>query len=129
VTFEVLWPPPGFDAKGANDEAMVLRVTYRGVRILLPSNLGVASQKQLLAGATAEVLIVPHHAANKTDVPFIESVQPRLAVLPLGTGRFASQPNDEVLAALGDTKLLRTDISGRVTVRTDGTRLGFETQR
>ena len=54
---------------------------------------------------------------------------PRLAVLPLGTGRFSSQPNDEVLAALGDTKLLRTDISGRVTVRTDGTRLDFETQR
>ncbi len=129
VTFEALWPPTGFDSKSANDEALVLRVTYRGVRVLLPSNVGAASQKQLMGQAAAEVLVVPHHAANKTDIPFIGAIHPRLAILVLGTGTFAARPNDEVLATLAGTKLLRTDVSGRITIRTDGTQLGFETRR
>ncbi len=128
VTFEALWPPPGFDASSDNDEALVLRVIYRGVRFLLPSNLGAKSQPRL-DDVSADVLVVPHHGANVTDEPFLRQVHPMFAVVPVGSDQFAQRPRSEVLASLGGSQIFRTDRQGRVTIWTDGDRIGYETAR
>lgn len=128
VTFDALWPPPGFDATSDNDEALVLRVTYRGVRFLLPSNVGAKSQAQL-GDVAADVLVVPHHGSNVTDEPFLRDVHPVFAVVPAGTGPFAQRPKSEVLGSLAGAQVFRTDRQGRVTIWTDGDRIGYETAR
>jgi competence protein ComEC len=73
--------------------------------------------------------VVPHHGANKTDAPFLTSVQPAIAVIPIATGRFSSGPADTTLDALAGAKVFRTDESGRVTINSNGERLQFETAR
>lgn len=131
VLFEVLWPAAAAADVSANDQATVLRVTYRGVRFLLPADLSARSQAQLMAttDVTSTVLLVPHNGANKTDAPFLEAVHPAIALVPVGRSRFAGRPADTTLQALGTAKLFRTDEDGRITIRTDGHRLTFETAR
>jgi competence protein ComEC len=131
VTFEVLWPPTGESSSQANDSAIVIRATYRETSFLLAANLGAAEQKQLIASSDVRstVLVVPHHGANKTDTPLITAVHPSAAIIPVGDGRYASQPTTATLEALKDATLFRTDSSGRVTIRSDGKRLRYETQR
>lgn len=128
VAFEALWPPPGFDAASDNDEALVLRVTYEGVRFLLPSNLGAKSQRKI-DDVAADVLVVPHHGANVTDEPFLRDVHATYAVVPVGSDQFAQRPKSEVLAALTGARVFRTDRQGRVTIWTDGELIGYETAR
>ena len=130
VHFEVLWP--GTTAGTAtNDNALVLAVTYGQTRFILASNLSAKSQQALTASAivSADVLVVPHHGANKTDAPFIATVQPALAVIPRGTGRFVPGVAADVSAALAGAMVLRTDRDGRLLVASDGRSIAFETQR
>lgn len=129
VSFEVLWPPGDGESDGSASDGLALRVTYRGARFLLPSNLAAASQKQLLGDTRADVLVVPHHGSNKTDAPFIEAVAPRLAIVPVGTGSYAAVPAREALAAAPPALVLRTDERGRVTVSTNGQELHYQTAR
>ncbi len=128
VVFEALWPPPGVDSANDNAGALVLRVTYRGVRFLLPSNLAAASQARL-GDIAADVLVVPHHGANVTDEPFLRGVHAIYAVVPVGNDRFAQRPKAGVLASLAGAEILRTDHRGRVTIWSDGDRIGYETAR
>ncbi len=131
VLFEILVSTMGTPDAAANGQAAVLLVSYRGVRFLLPADLSARSQADLMAATSvsATVLVVPHNGANKTDAPFLQAVHPFIALVPVGTSRFAGHPNETSVQALGGAKLFRTDEDGRITIRTDGHRLTFETAR
>lgn len=131
ITFRVLWPLPGHELSSGTADALVLRVEYASRTVLLASDVSAGSQKQLAAaGLRAAVLVVPHHAANKSDVPFIEALRPALALIPVGTGRYAAQPSNEVLEVLTRIPALRTDVHGRVTVHiSPAGRITYQTQR
>ena len=131
VRFDVLAPEPGIPVASTNDGAVILRVSFGSVSFLLPSNASVKEQTALMAegSVAAPVLVVPHHGANKTDVPFLTAVKPVLAVIPKGIAKFDTEPPPEVIKSLADTPVLRTDVDGRVTVATDGETIDFERGR
>src|SRR6185312_2425307 len=131
VRFDVLAPELGIPLASTNDGAVILRVSFGSVNFLLPSNASVKEQKAAMAESSvaAQVLVVPHHGANKTDVPFLTAVKPVLAVIPKGTAKFDAEPPPEVIKSLADTRVLRTDVDGRVTVATDGETIEFERGR
>ena len=131
VAFEILWPPSTGSPVQGNDSAMVIRASYGKTSFLLVANLGAAEQKQLMASTDvrATVLVVPHHGANKTDRPFIDAVHPLVAIIPVGDGRYAARPAAATLEVLNDAMLFRTDFSGRITIKSNGARLQYETQR
>lgn len=79
-----------------------------------------------------DVLKVAHHGGRtSTTFDFIEKTRPSVAVISVGAGNRYNHPHPEVLDRLASrrTTVLRTDRDGRITVRTDGRRIWFETFR
>jgi competence protein ComEC len=108
-----------------NDSAMVLRLTYGEVSFLFTGDLSADAQESLLRSANswplATVFQLPQHGAPRSlDEAFLSAVQPSLAVLQSdATNRFG-HPDPDVLSALGELPLLRTDQSGVIHFWTDG---------
>ena len=129
VTIEVLNPPRGGGAAArpaANEDSIVLRVTFGGVSFLLMGDTGAATERALLASGdalAATVLKAGHHgSAASTSRDFLDAVRPRLVLISVGEGNTYGFPGREVLAraAAAGAEVLRTDLDGAVECRTDG---------
>lgn len=131
VRFEVLWPPAGYPPEDLNATSIILRVTYGEVRFLLTGDSEGPAQRALMAmtNVSAAVLKVPHHGSKTTDPAFLAAVHPAVAVISVGENNRYGHPSQETLDGLTSVQLFRTDLSGRVTVRTDGKKLTVTTQR
>jgi competence protein ComEC len=131
VRFEVLWPPAGYRADDPNDAGIVLRITFGRTSFLLTADIEAGPQQALLAAGLepASVLKVPHHGSKTSEARFLQAAGARLAVIQVGAGNRFGHPAAETLAALAGSTILRTDLDGRITVRSDGRRLRFTTSR
>lgn len=131
VDFEVLWPPVGGTVENPNNASLVIRVTFGNTSFLFTGDAegpvfeALAGQKPL----HADVLKVPHHGSKTTPAWVFDEVDPALAIISVGAGNRYGHPHPATLAALGDTPVYRTDLSGRVEVRSDGQRLTVSTER
>ncbi len=88
VTLEVLSPPVKLleDVRSVeNANSIVLRVTYKNVRLLLAGDIERETEAILLKEGVdlkADLLKVPHHGISTSSTPaFIEAVNPRYAVI------------------------------------------------
>ena len=124
----VLAPCPSFTPqRGANDNSLVLSVTYGERRFLFMGDAEQEEEGEILATHGAELradyLKVGHHGSRtSTGEAFLSLVQPALATLSCGVrNRFGHphSPTVERLAAHG-VQSLRLDRSGAVVVTTDG---------
>jgi competence protein ComEC len=80
----------------------------------------------------ADVLKVAHHGSKTSTIqPFLDAVAPSIALISDGFENSFGHPNKDVLARLQDrhSAVLRTDLDGLVTVRTDGQHLFMDTTR
>jgi competence protein ComEC len=80
----------------------------------------------------ADVLKVGHHGSKTSTIPaFLDAVSPSVALISAGFENSFGHPNPDVVARLSDHRaaVLRTDVSGLSTVRTDGQKLWFDTMR
>jgi competence protein ComEC len=119
----VLGPAQGFHGtrSDANNNSLVLRVTTRGVSVLLTGDAEHEAQRALVAAGMplrADVLKVPHHGSAYSDQAFFAAVKPRAAIVEVGTGNDYGHPNPGILAYLRRTgaRVLRTDRDGDVAV-------------
>jgi len=103
---------------------LVIRLIYRDVRVLFPSDLSADGQIALLdAGVdvSANVLVMPQHGReNALDDSFLAAVNPDIGLLQLDPANRDGDPAPDVLALLGDLRLYRTDEGGTIHVRSDG---------
>ena len=131
VTFEVVWPPAGFAAAERNNASLVLRVSYGRVRLLLCGDVEAEVQRELLAttDVRADVLKVPHHGSRTSDPGFLQAVGAAAAVIQSGENNRFGHPQEETLAALSGSRVLRNDMDGRVTISTDGQVIQVSTAR
>jgi len=140
VSLEVLHPP-GEGAPGsfldANNSGLVLRLVYRDVSILLTADIEAEAERRLLdASATikSDVLKIAHHGSKtSTTAPFLQKVQPSLAIISVGADNRFGHPHAEIVNrlqhALGDRNIYRTDRNGDTEVISDGITLWVKTQR
>jgi competence protein ComEC len=89
-------------------------------------------QRLLVDGAPlrADVLKVGHHGSNTSSIePFLDAVSPTFAVISDGFANSFHHPHPKVLERLAGHRatILRTDLDGLITVRTDGQRISIET--
>ena len=123
----------GPSAAGDNNDSLVLRLDYGGTSFLLTGDAEREAEEQMLRARLplqADVLKVGHHgSARSTSAPFVGAVKPRLAVIQVGAGNRFGHPQPEVLRRLAGTRVLRTDLNGRVEVVSDGQRLWVKTER
>ena len=115
-----------------NDDSLVMKITYRDVDILFTGDIGEKAERRLIASGQdlrSEILKVPHHGSRtSSSAPFLDAVQPQCAIFSLGQSNQYQLPHADVVAryrARG-CRMLRTDTSGAITLRTDGKRCWIE---
>ncbi len=134
ATVEVLWPDADHAASAGapNNDSLVFRLTYGGLSFLLTGDIERETEYELLdraAVAPAAVLMVGHHGSRTSSTgPFLELVNPVFAVISAGYENSFRNPNPDVLKRLEQLRatVLRTDLRGLISIRTDGRRLRVE---
>ena len=139
VHFSILHPSAesyADERRKINDRGCVLKVTSVGGSILIPADIEKRSEAELLQRERAElksdVLLVPHHGSKTSStVDFVAAVAPRVAIFTVGYRNRFRHPHPDVVARYKDigSTMLRTDMSGAITVKFSATGRQIETQR
>ena len=117
-----------------NDDSLVMKITYGEVDILFTGDIGKNAESRLIASGQdlrSEILKVPHHGSRtSSSAPFLDAVQPRYAIFSLGQGHRYQFPHADVVDRYRarECPMLRTDESGAITLRTDGTKCWIDTE-
>lgn len=127
---EILHPCPRFDPdRGANDNSLVLRISFGRRAVLLVGDAEHAAEESLLANPErlrADVLKVGHHGSRTSSSrAFLAAVQPAIATISCGVRNRFGHPHVAALQALtaSGARVLRTDLEGAIRITTDGERL------
>ncbi len=103
MTLEVLWPPVADLPADDNERALVIRARIGGRSVLMTSDIERATEDRLAGSGSlaSEVLVVPHHGSrNSTTAAFLDSVGPRVALIPAGPLNRYNHPHRELLERL-----------------------------
>lgn len=120
VKFDVLWPMAGPLAAKPNATSCVLKITSAAGRsALLAADIEADVERQLLTQdgtlLQADVLVVPHHGSKTSSTePFLDAVEPRVAVFQVGYRNRFNHPNPTVFERyrLRRIELSRSDEDG-----------------
>jgi competence protein ComEC len=140
ITLEPVWPladsptiGPG-DGSTANNASVVMLARIRGVTFFLGGDVEPEGQQRLAAalpGLRVDVLKVPHHGSRYQDLPFLQSLGARLALISVGADNDYGHPAPATVAGLAATgeRVLRTDHDGSIAVVEKDGGLGAVTSR
>jgi competence protein ComEC len=135
TTIEVLAPTPDylpFDTPKNND-SLVMRATFGERAFLLTGDVEKGVEQVMLYGnelRPTDVLKVAHHGSRtSTTEEFLSAIQPAFAVISAGFENSYGHPHPTVVERLRGhhAAVLRTDLDGLITIRTDGKRITVET--
>jgi competence protein ComEC len=127
VRFEMLHPSPVSYASAKwkpNARSCTLKITAGKHSILLPGDIEAVQETELVesdaAHLKASVLLAPHHGSGTSStLPFLNAVQPDIALFQVGYRNRYRHPKQEVFDRYGELGIrrLRTDESGALTFR------------
>ena len=131
IPLGVLGPQPGYvpEEVPTNDDSLVLRAAFGRSSALLAGDAEQPSEEAMLAAhllTPVTLLKVGHHGSmTSSGEPFLDALQPKVAVISCGRGNHFGHPRMPVLERLGQWHVLttRTDTMGVVeyTLHADGT--------
>ncbi len=121
----------------ANDDSVVLRLTYGDCAFLFMGDAERGTEEALLTrfddeALRADVLKMGHHGSSTSSTsPFLDAVNPAYAVVSCGENNDYGHPHKEVidLCRQRGIRMLRTDRMGRISVYSDGKTLWVDTER
>lgn len=129
ATIVFLAPDSAFAAAlpDPNNASTVALVRVGEVRMLMMGDAEREEEDWLLRHAPewlrADVLKVAHHGSSTSSSPaFLDAVNPRIALVSVGTGNTYGHPSLEIMQSLAarGAEIARTDRLGTVVVETDG---------
>ena len=127
--FRILAPARDAIVRKANDDSLVMRVTYGSTSALLEGDAEKQVEQKIVGeNPEAELLKVAHHGSATSTIPeLLDSVHPRFAVISVGARNVYHHPRPEVLARLAEAhvRTFRTDLDGAVTFYLDGKTVTF----
>jgi competence protein ComEC len=140
LNIEAVWPPiddmapDRSDGTGMNNASVVLRVTTRGVVLLLAGDVETEAQDAIVksgAAIDADVLKFPHHGSGRQSPEFLRAAGTGLATISVGKGNDYGHPDPAALNLLeqGGTAWRRTDRDGDIAITLDDGRIGVVTRR
>lgn len=125
LQFSILHPGPGSQYEG-NNSSCVLQVTVGSLRLLLPGDIEVETERLLLRryGNTlrSQVLIAPHHGSNSSSsTEFVQTVAPGFVVYANGYRNQFGHPHATVRQryARSGSVGLETAALGRIRITVD----------
>jgi competence protein ComEC len=126
VRFEVLHPTSHLYSQAklkTNDRSCVVKVIGRGGSALLTGDIEAISENALVthdaAALKSDVLLIPHHGSlTSSTEPFLDAVQPKLALINAGYRNRFGHPREAVLSryAQREISIHRTDWHGAITM-------------
>ncbi len=126
VDFDVLHPTtPAYDeTRKSNNIGCVIKITAPGGSVLMTADVEKSVEAEMIGRAgdelKADVLIVPHHGSktSSTDL-FIDAVNPKLALIPVGYRNRFRHPHPDVMARFTSRNIAvrRTDWDGAITLK------------
>ena len=136
TAFVNIYPSPLYtdDGQADNKDCLTVRLDHGSRSFLFCADHDADTEAALLETYGADcfdtdLLKVAHHGANSsTTEEFLAAVSPKLAVICCGLGNEYGHPHAAVLERLeeADVTILRTDLSGDLTLWCDGKRIGKE---
>jgi competence protein ComEC len=132
---EILAPSPDYIPldQPKNNDSLVMRLTYGARSFLLTGDVERAIEREMLEAGEirpADVLKVAHHGSRTSSTDeFLDAIHPAFAVISAGFENSYGHPHPAIVGRLADrhTEILRTDLNGLITIRTDGKHLSVET--
>jgi len=132
---EVVSPPADYAPAEmpTNNDSLALRISYGERSILLTGDMEKSMERRALMDGRplrADILKVGHHGSNTSSTdPFLDAVAPMFAIISDGYENSFRHPHPKVLERLSEHRagILRTDLDGLITIRTDGRRISVET--
>jgi competence protein ComEC len=118
-----------------NANSVLVRLTFGTFAVLFMGDAEATTEAWLLSSGTtiqASVLKVAHHGSRYASrVGFLRAVRARIAIISVGTGNRYGHPAPETLGRLAraGATIYRTDMSGNITIETDGTAIHVSTSR
>lgn len=117
-------PDPVSHAWRANDDCIVMKVSFRNTSVLLEGDAERAAEHRIAdEEPQADLLKVAHHGSATSTIPeLLAAVHPRFAVISVGARNVYGHPRAEVLGRLEEARVAtyRTDLDGAVTFCLDG---------
>lgn len=101
VLFEVLHPALGATSRRPNEISCVLRISHGARAALLAGDIEAAQERALVRGGLGPVdaLLVPHHGSKTSSTaPFLQALQPSVALVQAGHRSRFGHPAPEVVA-------------------------------
>ncbi|MCX6354258.1 MAG: DNA internalization-related competence protein ComEC/Rec2 [Candidatus Aureabacteria bacterium] len=126
---------PGGEESEENNSSIVLMLRYGGVRILLCADIERETENELCRiwpDLRAQLVKVAHHGGMRSSSQeFLRMVLPQWAIVSVGGNNRFGHPAPQTLAALKveGSEVLRTDLHGAVTARTDGRSITVSAER
>jgi competence protein ComEC len=135
TAIEVLAPTPDYlpADEPKNNDSLVMRVTFGQRSLMLTGDVERGIEQEMLYGNEVrhtDVLKVAHHGSRTSSTEeFLSAVQPAFAVISAGFENSYGHPHPTVVERLREhhAAILRTDVDGMITIRTDGRRISVET--
>jgi competence protein ComEC len=116
--FEVytVWPPKGESINDLNDASLVFYLNSKDVSVLFTGDVSYQILDKIKGDLRpADILKVSHHGSRTgTSSEFVNVVQSRFAIIPVGQKNRFGHPHSQVLALLKNMTILRTDRDGTI---------------
>ena len=137
VKVDILYPPSDLQERkrtdrwrNLNNNSIVIKATYGQISFLITGDIMAKAEAELVASAgnklKSTVLMVPHHgSATSSSSDFIKIVKPSIGIVSAGWQNRYNFPHPEVVERYRQyqTRLLRTDQEGAISLITDGRKL------
>ncbi len=128
AVLDILFPDRDVYDWETNAGSIVAKLTYGDTSVLLEGDAPIETEKIILSETPASflksaALKAGHHGSKTSNSEeFVRAVSPEYALLSVGRDNKYGHPNSEVLdiLAAAGAKILRTDVSGTVIMRSDG---------
>ncbi len=138
VYFDVVWPfketNTYTDIKEPNDTSIGLVINYKNFNMFTAGDLSYNFEEAALnkTNYDVDILKVSHHGSlTSTSDKFLKLISPEVAVISVGENNRYGHPKKEILERLNNNNIkdvFRTDLSGRVSLVTDGVKLIIDTE-
>lgn len=109
-----------------NDGSLVLKVSFRGQKLLLCGDIETEAENHLLGYGeflASQIIKVPHHGSATSSTPsFLDLVQPEMAVISVGAKNKFNHPDSTTVARYRQrgVYLHRTDQAGALQLQIKG---------
>ncbi len=132
---EILAPFADYEAgpNPKNNDSLAFRMSYGERSFMLTGDMEKQIEYRLLSAQLVKptaVLKVAHHGSKTSSTdPFLDEVRPTFGLISVGAENFYRHPAPEIITRLQDhhIRVVRTDLNGLTTIRTDGRLLTLET--